>query len=834
MAPGRQAVLRNQFAGFGVEVGMLRTLRGRRRPALVSTSMDENTDAMPARMKHDRRPASCILGWAALLFFSAFCFLGAVQPAWAQDVFLAGWQAKRSKQPGDVRFELSLPGGKSEFWMGEIIPLECQLSALSPKRWAADSRMYDRVGRLNFTEEFHLDPADKVVDPLEGLPGAGGGMGGISGGAAILGDEPFVYERDLNEWIRFLEPGKYRLYVTSRRALRILGSERSESSIQRYEHGQPAELVSNIVTLEIRRPPVGWARRQLDAALEILDLPDPQPNDHEAVRQVGRVLRFLETPEAAEAMARRLGRGFEFPIGDFSLGILASPYRDQTLPLLELLLEAPDQPVSSLVVNTMAQLYGLANAGRPMPPYPSDNPAAQQEWQAESRKRWEQQQRQSENYYSRLASSIGRKQPEARAICLHTLVNESQTDASRPLPAWYPRMAELLAENFLDLPANVQRDLLSSGWSRIASPQMAPVLREIYKNPPEPPVDPALEDLALRRLYELAPGEARRLILEQIRRPTKRLSWQTLGMLEEKTQPELNEVLAGRLEGGGYDDRLIVRYGDRGILERVKGAYEKLRTEAAERDEPLCLTPLHFYLLKFDPEYGEREVRRVFSDQRTAYPACRDMGWLSHELGRYVMSPALEKVAIEYLGDSSVVIKKGAAEILGRFGSAAAEKPLWETMVFFRNWWKGREEELKEPHGEEGMQFERSLRQALAQADGWVLDPRQLERLRALCSSDWCRQDVDQWIREAESPVRVQIDSADRDNFWVHLGQYPLRSFDDVERKLGQFPAGTRFRWEMNLGEGAPPALRKAREQIGGLIEGRGFVLLEAMSAVPQ
>ena len=81
-------------------------------------------------------------------------------------------------------------------------------------------------------------------------------------------------------------------------------------------------------------------------------------------------------------------------------------------------------------------------------------------------------------------------------------------------------------------------------------------------------------------------------------------------------------------------------------------------------------------------------------------------------------------------------MKRGAAEVLGKYGSGAAEKPLWDAMEYFRGWWKGREEELKEKIGQESVQFERALRIALAQADGWVLQEPELNRLLALCSSE--------------------------------------------------------------------------------------------------
>ena len=95
-------------------------------------------------------------------------------------------------------------------------------------------------------------------------------------------------------------------------------------------------------------------------------------------------------------------------------------------------------------------------------------------------------------------------------------------------------------------------------------------------------------------------------------------------------------------------------------------------------------------------------------------------------------------------------VKRGAAEVLGKYGSPAAEKPLWDTLEYFHSWWKGREEELDEVNGQEGIQFERTLRIALAQADGWTLQEDGLNRLLDLCSSNWCRQEVGEWLSQAK------------------------------------------------------------------------------------
>jgi hypothetical protein len=180
-------------------------------------------------------------------------------------------------------------------------------------------------------------------------------------------------------------------------------------------------------------------------------------------------------------------------------------------------------------------------------------------------------------------------------------------------------------------------------------------------------------------------------------------------------------------------------------------------------------------------------------EKLAAFPACYDIGFQFRALDRSAYSPALERLSIEFLASSKVPVKRGAAEVLGKYGSPAAQKPLWDTFEYFRSWWKGREEQLDEANGQEGLQFERALRIALAQADGWVLQQDGLNRLLVLCSSNWCKQEVKEWLSQTAQPVEIRIMAGSGD-FRSSIAQYEAQSKEQMRRKIQQFPAGTVFR----------------------------------------
>jgi hypothetical protein len=263
-----------------------------------------------------------------------------------------------------------------------------------------------------------------------------------------------------------------------------------------------------------------------------------------------------------------------------------------------------------------------------------------------------------------------------------------------------------------------------------------------------------------------------------------------------------------------------LRYATGDIVKRVENAYLARKAEIEKQNLQACAGSLAFYFLKYDPPFGERLLREDFAKSAAA-PACYDFGFKFQQFGPWAYSPALERLAIESLTSGIVPVKRSAAEVLGKYGSRAAEKPLWDTMEYFRGWWKGRETELQGKIGEESIQFERTLGIALAQADGWVLQEPQLNCLLALCSSGWCRQEVAEWIRSAKAPVRIEI-SPHADGFSYSVAQYGPGTGEWLRRKLLQYPEATAFRVVQWQNETHVPGMREARERAQTIVGASG------------
>jgi hypothetical protein len=617
-----------------------------------------------------------------------------------------------------VKLEISTP--KTVFFLGETIPVRLSFTSTRPNEFVVSGDPVGVLSRISLSDQFIVDPATDAEDTLEGLPGQSGGIGTLHAGPAVLSDIPFVSEKILNEWVRFRKPGIFKVHVLSRRVQKA------------GEHGPQMEVVSNALTLEIRSAPEDWVKEQIDAAVQVLKAPQrpgantsselfggiPIPNMHmpplddAAARErflAARTLRFLDSPEAATQLLLHLNDGMSLDSYSLHLGVLGSPYRSQLLPIMEERLVAVDQPVWEKYLDTLIRLRQLVKG----------------------------EQKRNE-YLTRLNESMVHKQPQARAISLRALLTVPPPEDRDKYVQSNTQTA--LIDDFPRLSPEMQQEILEDWqrWRVVESPVLIPFLRNIYDTASAP----ELAEIALIRLFSLAKAEARELVLAQLRTPTKRLGDSILMSLPDLNLPELNGSLAARLEGAQRNEWLIVRYATADIVERVKHWYLR-QDENARRASPLV-----FYFLKFDPTFGEREIRKMLSmtDGRLVF---YDMDLRFRDLGSYAWSDTLERLMIEFLSNPIERIQRGAASLLGGYGSSAARKPLWDAMENFSALWRGRDEQLTTEPAREALALERALAMALLGSNAWRIEEEDLQRLQKLCSTDACRGEIVRWRAKA-------------------------------------------------------------------------------------
>jgi hypothetical protein len=127
-------------------------------------------------------------------------------------------QTQRStRNSSEVGFHVGIKDGKSQFYLGEVIPLELTFTSKMPKRYQINMARYDRSGRMSY-EQFLVNPDGSWGDPLRSYFNSSmGWMGGGLTGFEFLSESPTKISLELNEWVQFHRAGKYRVSVQTSR-----------------------------------------------------------------------------------------------------------------------------------------------------------------------------------------------------------------------------------------------------------------------------------------------------------------------------------------------------------------------------------------------------------------------------------------------------------------------------------------------------------------------------------------------------------------------------------------------------------------------------------------
>ena len=692
---------------------------------------------------------------------------------------VAGYSFAQSPDSIDrnVLLSVSIESDQTEFHIGETIPLRLAFSSSVKDRYQINMAQYDRSGRMDY-EHFNLSPAEGAVDPLEGhLGGIGGGLTGFN----FLTAEPWTITLNLNEWVRFTQPGEYRLSVTSNR----VGIKDSSSPLGT----SPITVSSNEVALSIVPAKKAWQELILRGAVAALDQPAPvKPQDLDkntkSRRRALEALRFLGTADAAKELAKRL-RGEDSGGLDYvcMLGLISSPQREAARSALETELRDPDHPISDTFLYTLRTINTVGEAPN-------------QDWRDAQSKA-----------LGALVAALSEKRGKALSISLSTAVNEAwNSDVPKEITE---RLVGQMISMFDQLPLEAQNNLLTYRWDKIQGSNVLPILRryaQSYRDYPEMREVNAYNSLqlsasALRHWYELDPAGARPAIIREITRPRPRFDARVLGILPDETLPEVDFPLAEHLtasddfEGLSNIASLIARYATDAILAQVTAKLDpSLGKWACAVQEPLLA-----YILRVSSALARPRIQSAVDARGKDFSAC------NHELFQGISEihydPVLEEIGIRSLDDSDPQVAMTAATMLGKYGSPAAESALWQRYTAWAAAWTGRESELDLTFAEQAgdriyqLGLGQNLMQAIATAKSWLSDEGTLQRLSQLTKVRRVRDQLDGYVKIWKNqPLLVSFDNNSPPlGLDLRVAQYEFHSMEELEEKIGQFPAGTKF-----------------------------------------
>jgi hypothetical protein len=598
-----------------------------------------------------------------------------------------------------ISLRIEFAPDQSQFRMGEEIGLKLAFETMrgaddptsDQPGWTIMLNGHDRSVLGFRRDRFVVTPEAGVRDPWsyrlhEGMAYSG------SGGSRLT-DKPLVLNIDLNQWIRFERPGHY----TVRALVHATGPQR-----------QDVEIESNQIAIDIVAADPQWQEEELTRDVAILNssLSKIDGDSFEARMSAARRLTYLDTPAAVREMAHWLGAGDMQTAQILHDGLRSSGHGPEAITALRELLRSPTEPVTPLFLQTIATLD-----------------KAIQEPQ------------------SALAAVVGQKQGVAQAISIKTLLD------GVPAENVPTTLRSEIAGLFPLLPRSQQAELLDHEWKKIDSPEMAPVLRQIYEAAPESRYpENSIFASAVERLYELDANRTRALLLEEMKRPEPRLPYHTLAMLPDAALPELDATLLDHLRhnGGRPAEELIARYAGNSILGPVREFYAKRDAEMRSRvttnpniAAPACEPPLVAYFLRVDPAWGEEVLRRSLAERGYTMGRC----WVGiiGQTAVYDAGPVWEKVAIDALRDSAVPVKIDAVRALARYGSPAARPAIFDAFRYWRLWWEDRGEQ-----NDESRRLEQAFVEATTRPKNWTPTDADLATIRALCLTASCKSQVPQ------------------------------------------------------------------------------------------
>ena len=627
--------------------------------------------------------------------------------------------------PPTASVVVRLPAGKATYHIGEEIPLELEFRGIADKEYAFSTMVgCGRFGRPPSNETVTVIPADGIEDPMAD-PFPASELGGVgyscaSGPSHPLDGTPFIFRASINDVVRFTRPGMYSLVVTSTRLGR--------SSLP------PAPVLTSApVDLTIVPGDDRWATTEIARAVALIDggvLDD--------VRHGATLLRYLGTEGAMMALVDHYDV-IEPVDGAIDTALILSPYRAPIVAGMEARVDAGERLGASFFT-TLTRVRLRFEMSPEVKDFATRN-ARLNAISAEYDARW----RAALARQPATASTLG-----AELARLADASPELQPQIAHDLEQ-HPAEA---AEAFVALPRETQWLLLQSktAWASLDRPWVLPALRQVYAQWHYTPMGSSWPagDLALTHLYELAPDEGRRLILEEIKTGDRGIAYDTLAILPDATLPELDGALQNRCssprvthDATSLCDRgttawLIARYGSPNLLPFV--------TSLPVRPTSCIIEGAQIaYLFKYDPASA---MKQLDPGRDLASPGACDPLFT---LAAHYWDDRVEAAAIAQLTNANIRRMTDAADALGTHGASAAKQPLLDRLGRWSEEWQGRATELEALRASRTSPSPEVLEQHLVYAlfndtQGVMrfgLTRNDVASIRALCVTDQCRTIVD-------------------------------------------------------------------------------------------
>jgi hypothetical protein len=640
--------------------------------------------------------------------------------------------------------------------------------------------------------QFTVEPAVGWHDPwadwyYSGIPQHATGRDGPStcgvvGGAIGMEVPPPQISFTLNDWIEFDRPGKYKISVTYRTEFRKPQEELDDPYDDRKSTTY-VTLTTESIEVEVLPEAANVASLASDARI----LLQSHFRDDDPAWGSSDSMGFPEWTQysRSEAVIPLLAQFYEQRPNVARRGLITTPHRDLVVHEMEKELVDPRHSVGLDFPEVLA--FSAAELQHPELFGAHTDDSWSSKWERDSLERTHLFLHLLSDYTRKLLLALPDKhdgpQRDSLSVALLILARRDLPEKAELRKLAADKAAQLLPK------MKVAPNLSDEEWKIIASPALLPYLRktELYAE-------------HMRSLYELAPNDARRMMIHSAARDDWGVVAGWAAVIPEGGKPSaaLDSDLARALRKES-DDIVLESYLDR-ILLRLGGpdlitpARQILASESCVGDSALWA-----FLLKQQGPLAERRLIQRY--QRDSHdPTCdADLPlqqiWLNHS-ARY-WSPQLEAIVVSQL-DKPDSLAVGAAHLLEKFGSKDSEDALWSRLA---KWHHSHPLRPRAGAAWQSVQDEDDLEAALQAAllDGrsWAPEPALIDRLRHLCVY---RCDDLKWERSTEQVQRLTITDENQGDIGFISVSRPV-TFDEFRDWIQRFPAGTRFsvtRWPGN------------------------------------
>jgi hypothetical protein len=603
-----------------------------------------------------------------------------------------------------------------------------------------------------------------VASPLEAMDSSlnDNVPGGVAGCQSFA---PAVIQKTINNIYRFDRPGRYRVFYESKHVTRTFET-------------------SNVLEFEILPRDAAWESRVAEAARNTL----ASSRDQAARTQAFATLRVLATNEAATVVVPLFERGDDDVAehGAATYTLFANSDRSFVVDALGRELTDSRRTFGWWFLRYLARLE-LARRGAAGPPFAYDEYA-----------------------------DVMRRFAIVRARALKAVPGRLEDDLHRELmqpsdslefmPGISRAAREFPSETaaaFRRLSAEAQRQRLLDNWYQFAHPVFLAMVRAVYMSPAEE--SDSVRDIALRRLWQLAPDEGRSAMLSELRRERLRVSMQTVTLLPDRAFPALEWAWAAQLSDAAAEpERMsaaqrIERFGTARLAPTVRAFYQR----SIESMSCGTRSALLAYLARVDARHVEDLLAMASTTERwdetcesSLIESVADMEWTT----------AVERVAVATLSHHDLGVVQNAARVLANYGSIDARRPLERALQVLEERRQqaisdGVEEDTQEMGTFTGAEIE--LARAIVGAKNWIVSPEEGRQMRG-CAA--CAADLH--FDESIDPEHSVTLFGRRRGLEHKLGfavehYYGCGSVGDLLTKLRQFPRGTRVYWhdQMYYGE---------------------------------